>query len=140
MKLVEVVKAERTSETVIQELVNFTVRQNKTPVVCRDSLGFIVNCVARHFYLESMKLAEDGIASFEEIDTILEATGFKMGPFKLMDMIGMDINLAVTESLYEAFGHHERFKPSALQVNKVKTGNLGRKSGKGFYSYNSSAQ
>ncbi|RYG53675.1 MAG: 3-hydroxybutyryl-CoA dehydrogenase [Chitinophagaceae bacterium] len=139
MKLVEVVKGERTSGTVIQRLVDFTKSQKKVPVVCHDSPGFIVNRVARHFYLESMKLVEDGIATVEEVDSILEASGFKMGPFRLMDMIGMDINLAVTESLYEAFNQHIRFTPSSLQIQKVNDGELGRKTGKGFYTYNSPA-
>ena len=136
MKLVEVVKGERTSGTVIEQLVQFTKAQGKVPVVCLDSPGFIVNRVARHFYLESMKLVEDGVASIEDVDSILEASGFKMGPFKLMDMIGMDINLAVTESLYEAFDNHIRFKPRKLQIDKVAGNELGRKSGKGFYNYN----
>ncbi|MDQ2863478.1 MAG: 3-hydroxyacyl-CoA dehydrogenase family protein, partial [Bacteroidota bacterium] len=110
-------------------------QMNKEPVMCNDSPGFIVNRIARHYYLESLKLAEDGIASYEDIDNILEATGFKMGPFKLMDLIGMDINLAVSQSLYNAFDKTERFKPSPLQVEKVKAGDLGKKSGKGFYNY-----
>jgi 3-hydroxybutyryl-CoA dehydrogenase len=108
---------------------------NKVPVICKDAPGFIVNRIARHYYLESLKLAEEGIASFEDIDTILEATGFKMGPFKLMDLIGMDINLAVSQSLYDAFNKTERFKPSILQIEKVKNGELGKKTGEGFYSY-----
>ncbi len=136
MKLVEVIKGDQTSEEVIRQLLQFTREQNKIPVVCNDSPGFIVNRVARHFYLESMKLVEDGIATPEEVDLVLESSGFKMGPFKLMDMIGMDINLAVTESLYEAFDKHIRFTPSPLQIQKVRDGELGRKTGKGFYNYN----
>ena len=82
-----------------------------------------------------MKLVEDGIATFENVDDIMEATGFKMGPFKLMDLIGMDINLAVSQSLYDAWDKAERFKPSPLQIDKVNKGELGKKSGKGFYDY-----
>jgi 3-hydroxybutyryl-CoA dehydrogenase len=82
------------------------------PVLCKDSPGFIVNRVARPFYLESLKIAEEEIASFEDIDKILEATGFRMGPFRLMDLIGLDINLATTESVYHAFNEAPRFIPS----------------------------
>ena len=104
----------------------------KMPVMCKDAPGFIVNRVARHYYLESLKIVEEGIASFEDIDAILESSGFKMGPFKLMDLIGMDINLAVSQSIYEAFDKAERFKPSSLQIEKVKKGNLVKKPGKDF--------
>lgn len=82
-----------------------------------------------------MKLVEEGVATFEDVDTIMEATGFKMGPFRLMDLIGMDINLSVSQGMYEAFNNIERFKPSVLQIQKVKDGELGRKTGKGFYKY-----
>ena len=136
MKLVEVVKAAQTSDQVINELVNFSQQLKKTPVVCIDAPGFIVNRIARHYYLEAMRLVESGIAGFETVDEVMEASGFKMGPFKLMDLIGMDINLAVSTSLYNAFGETKRFKPSPLQIQKVAEGNLGRKTGKGFYAYN----
>jgi 3-hydroxybutyryl-CoA dehydrogenase len=136
MKLVEVVKGEQTHTTVVDSLVEFCRHLKKTPVICKDAPGFIVNRVARHYYLEAMKLVELNIASFENVDEIMEASGFRMGPFKLMDLIGMDINLAVSTSLYDAFHQTPRFKPSPLQIAKVKAGELGRKSGKGFYEYN----
>ena len=136
MKLVEVVKAEQTSDLVINILVDFCKRLNKIAVVCKDAPGFIVNRVARHYYLEAMKLVENNLATMETVDEIMEASGFKMGPFKLMDLIGNDINLAVTQSLYDAFQEEHRFQPSVLQINKVKNGELGRKTGKGFYDYN----
>lgn len=135
MKLVEVVKAEQTSDGVIADLMQVCHQLKKTPVLCIDAPGFIVNRVARHYYLEAMKLVENNIATIETVDELMEATGFKMGPFKLMDLIGMDINLAVSESLYVAFEKAPRFQPSLLQINKVKENNLGRKSGKGFYDY-----
>ncbi len=135
MKLVEVVKGEQTNEAVAQTIYNLCRQMNKTPVICKDAPGFIVNRVARHYYLEAMKLVELGIADFENVDRIMEATGFKMGPFKLMDLIGMDINLAVSQSLYDAFDEEERFKPSAIQIDKMAKGELGRKTGKGFYQY-----
>ncbi len=135
MKLVEVVKGEHTADTVAQKVVDVCKRLNKTPVLCKDAPGFIVNRVARHYYLEAMKIVEQGIATIENVDAIMEATGFKMGPFKLMDLIGLDINLSVSKSLYEAFNNEERFKPAAMQIDKVAKGELGKKSGKGFYEY-----
>ena len=135
MKLVEVVKGDQTSETTANNIIDLCIQMGKQPVLCKDAPGFIVNRVARHYYLESLKIVEDGIASFEEVDALLEATGFKMGPYKLMDLIGMDINLAVSQSLYEAYDYAPRFKPSVLQEEKVKNKELGRKTGKGFYSY-----
>jgi 3-hydroxybutyryl-CoA dehydrogenase len=136
MKLVEVVQGEQTHAAVVDALLEFCRHLGKTPVICKDSPGFIVNRVARHYYLEAMKLVELKIASYENVDEIMEASGFRMGPFKLMDLIGMDINLAVSTSLYDAFHQTPRFKPSPLQIGKVKAGELGRKSGKGFYEYN----
>ena len=135
MKLVEVVKGEQTDKEVAQTIYDLCNQIGKSPVMCKDAPGFIVNRVARHYYLEAMKIVEQGIATFENVDTIMEASGFKMGPFKLMDLIGMDINLSVSQSMYEAFNNAERFKPSSLQIEKVKNGELGRKSGKGFYEY-----
>ncbi len=135
MKLVEVVKGDQTDQEIANAIFNICKDMDKVPVMCKDSPGFIVNRIARHYYLESLKIVEEDIASFEDIDTILEASGFKMGPFKLMDLIGMDINLAVSKSIYDAFDKAERFTPSALQEEKVKNGELGIKTGKGFYNY-----
>ena len=135
MKLVEVVKGERTSDATAQTIFDVCLKMGKQPVMCKDAPGFIVNRVARHYYLESLKIVEEGVASFEEVDALLESTGFKMGPFKLMDLIGMDINLAVSQSLYDAYDHAPRFKPSRLQEEKVNNNDLGRKTGKGFYNY-----
>jgi 3-hydroxybutyryl-CoA dehydrogenase len=135
MKLVEVVKGNQTDDNIATAVYDICLQMNKVPVICKDAPGFIVNRIARHYYLEALKLAEDGIASYEDIDAILEATGFKMGPFKLMDLIGVDINLAVSQSLYNAFDKRERFKPSSVQIKKVKDGELGKKTGKGFYNY-----
>jgi len=135
MKLVEVVKAEKTNDVVIAQLTNFCIQLKKSPVECIDAPGFIVNRVARHYYLEAMRLVENNQATIEQVDEIMEASGFKMGPFKLMDLIGNDINLAVSQSLYDAFNQESRFEPSILQKEKVKSGNLGRKTGEGFYKY-----
>jgi 3-hydroxybutyryl-CoA dehydrogenase len=135
MKLVEVVEGSLTAPWVTEKISALATSLGKVPVTCKDSPGFIVNRVARHFYLESLQLLEDGIGRVESIDNILEATGFKMGPFRLMDLIGNDINYAVTESLYEACGKPVRFRPSAIQRAKVNNKELGRKSGKGYYTY-----
>lgn len=135
MQLVEVVKGRQTNDEVANTIITICKQMNKVPVMCKDAPGFIVNRVARHYYLESLKIVEEGIASFEEVDNILEASGFKMGPFKLMDLIGMDINLAVTQSMYDAFDKTERFAPSPLQIAKVINNELGKKTRKGFYNY-----
>ena len=135
MKLVEVVKGEQTSEAVVQTLVELTRTFGKTPVVCKDAPGFIVNRVARPYYIEALRLAENGVADFDTIDRLLESRGFKMGPFKLMDLIGNDINYAVSCSVYEQMGQPERLKPSYIQKEKVEQGDLGRKSKKGYYQY-----
>ena len=135
MKLVEVVKADSTSDITISRLVELTKAFGKTPVVCKDSPGFIVNRVARPFYIESLRLVEEGLADFETIDRLLESKGFKMGPFKLMDLIGNDINYAVSCSVYEQLNKPERLKPSSIQKEKVEKGELGKKTGKGYYQY-----
>ena len=135
MKLVELVKGDQTDEMTINTLIGLCKQFNKTAVVCKDAPGFIVNRVARHYYLEAMKLLENGNNTVEEIDAVMESCGFKMGPFKLMDLIGMDINLAVSTSIYDAFQHELRFKPSDIQIKKVEAGRLGRKTGEGFYQY-----
>jgi 3-hydroxybutyryl-CoA dehydrogenase len=93
--------------------------------------------VARHYYLESLKIAEERLAGVEDIDKIMEATGFKMGPFKLMDLIGVETNHEVTKSLWEAFFRDEKFRPSRVQQKKVDAGHFGRKTGRGFYRYDS---
>lgn len=135
MKLVEVVKAQQTDAAVVRTVVDLARQMGKTPVVCKDAPGFIVNRVARHYYLEAMKLVEDGYATIETIDAVMEATGFKMGPFRLMDLIGMDINYSVSNIVWEALGKPERLTPSSIQKQKVAAGELGRKTGKGFYEY-----
>lgn len=135
MKLVEVVKGEYTSNAIADKVMEVAKQMNKVPVLCNDAPGFIVNRVARHYYLEAMQMVEQGIADIATVDAVMEATGFRMGPFKLMDLIGMDVNLAVSDGLYRAFNQAERFKPAAMQIAKVNNRELGCKTGKGFYSY-----
>jgi 3-hydroxybutyryl-CoA dehydrogenase len=136
MKLVEVVKGQQTNDAVIAQLVSLVQQMNKTPVVCKDAPGFIVNRVARPYYIEALRLAEEGVADYATIDTLMEASGFKMGPFKLMDLIGNDVNYAVSCSVYEQLNKPERLKPSFIQKEKVESGKLGRKTGEGYYIYN----
>jgi 3-hydroxybutyryl-CoA dehydrogenase len=136
MKLVEVIKGKQTATEVTDSLFALAQKMGKVPVHCNDAPGFIVNHIARPYYLEAMKLVEEGAATFEQVDEIMEASGFKMGPFKLMDLIGMDINYSVSQIVWEALGKPERLKPSVLQKQKVEAGDLGRKTGKGFYTYN----
>ncbi|HNT48969.1 MAG TPA: 3-hydroxyacyl-CoA dehydrogenase NAD-binding domain-containing protein [Cyclobacteriaceae bacterium] len=135
MKLVEVVAGAQTEPVVLATLKAFAKSIGKVSVDAKDSPGFIVNRVARHFYVESLLAVETGAASFEGIDSLMRASGFKMGPFELMDLIGIDVNYAVTQSVYEGFNNASKFKPSPVQKSKIDNGELGRKSGKGFYAY-----
>lgn len=135
MKLVEVVAGERTELSVLTALRAFAKSIGKVTVDAKDSPGFIVNRVARHFYVESLLAVEKEATSFETIDALMRASGFRMGPFELMDLIGIDVNYAVTESVYLGFSKAEKFRPSPVQKEKIDKGELGRKSGKGFYAY-----
>jgi 3-hydroxybutyryl-CoA dehydrogenase len=137
MKLVEVVNTNYTNDETTRIVIDLAKQMGKVPVVCKDSPGFIVNRVARPYYIEALRLAEEGISDFSTMDSLLEASGFKMGPFKLMDLIGNDINYAVSCSVYEKMNQPERLKPSPIQKEKVKKGELGRKTGKGYYDYSS---
>lgn len=135
MKLVEVVNTKYTNDQTTATVVNLAKQMGKTPVICKDSPGFIVNRVARPYYIEALRLVEEGKVSMEQVDAIMEASGFKMGPFKLMDLIGNDVNYAVSCSVYEQLGQPERLKPSYIQEQKVKEGKLGKKTGEGYYKY-----
>lgn len=135
MQLVEVVRGEATDHDVVMQLVHFVQQLGKTPVVCKDAPGFIVNRVARPYYIEALRLVEEGLVDYSTMDTLMEASGFKMGPFRLMDLIGNDINYAVSCSVYEQLQHPRRLQPSPLQQQKVEAGKLGRKTGEGYYLY-----
>lgn len=135
MKLVEVVNTSYTSAAVTAVVTELATRMGKTAVVCRDAPGFIVNRVARPYYIESLRLLEEGITTVAQADRLLEATGFKMGPFRLMDLIGHDINYTVSCSVYDQLGKPERLKPSPVQEKNVREGKLGKKTGEGFYKY-----
>lgn len=135
MRLVEVVNTSFTSQQTTETIVQLARQMGKTPVLCKDAPGFIVNRVARPYYIESLRLVEEGHTDFAQADRLLEATGFRMGPFKLMDLIGNDVNYAVSCSVYAQLGDPERLRPSFIQEQKVKEGKLGKKSGEGYYTY-----
>jgi len=136
MKLVEVISGAATNPEIAETTKALAEKMGKKAVMAKDSPGFIVNRVARHFYVESLKIAEENVADFEQIDRLVESSGFKMGPFRLMDLIGVDTNFSVTNSMFESFYYDSKFRPSRIQQQKVDAGHHGRKSGKGFYDYN----
>ena len=141
MDLVEIVRASASSEETLMRAVTFCRGLGKTPVVCADTPGFIVNRVARHFYGEALRLLADGSCTVAEIDRIVKVSGgFRMGPFELMDLIGIDVNYAVTLSVYEQFSREPRFRPHPIQQRMVEAGTLGRKTGKGFYTYDAASR
>lgn len=134
MKLVEVVRAPATRAEVFQAAWEFVLMGlRRMPVDVKDTPGFIVNRVMRPYYLESQRCAEAGISALDR--AAREEGGVPMGPFELMDLIGLDVNLAITRSIYAACGRPERFAPQALQERLVARGHLGRKAGRGFYVY-----
>jgi len=133
MKLLEIIRTKYVSDHLVNRMAEFAGQLEKTAVICHDSPGFIVNHVARPFYLEALRLAEKQIADPETIDRLMESAGFKMGPFHLMDLIGNDINYTVSSTLYEAMGKPLRLKPSGVQEEMVKKGLLGNKTGHGFF-------
>lgn len=136
MKLVEIVRGKQTSDETVAVSCDLAGKLSKFPVVCKDTPGFIVNRVARPFYGEALRLLGEGVATVEEIDRIVRSSGgFKMGPFELMDLIGVDVNYAVTKSVYEQYFQEPRFRPHPIQRQMVEAGALGRKTKRGFYSY-----
>ncbi len=135
MKLVEVISGAATEPEVASTLKALAEKCGKIGVMAKDSPGFIVNRVARHFYVESLLLLEEGVADVESIDKLIRSSGFKMGPFELMDLIGVDTNFSVTQSMFNSFHQDSKFRPSRIQEQKVAAGHNGRKTGKGFYDY-----
>ena len=140
MPLVEIVPSILTSHEVLGAATSLVDGWKKTTVVASDTPGFIVNRIARPFYSESLRQLEEGIADHATIDWAMrEIGGFRMGPFELMDMIGNDVNFAVTTSVYEAFFHDARYRPSLTQQRLVEAGLFGRKTGRGYYDYRDGA-
>ena len=136
MKLVEVIPAIQTSYEVLETTIDTISSWKKTVAIAKDTPGFIVNRVARPFYGEALRIYEEGLADFATIDhSIKTLGGFRMGPFELMDFIGNDVNYTVTETVFNAFYHDPRYKPSFTQKRFSEAGYLGRKSGIGYYEY-----
>ncbi|MGH2407272.1 MAG: 3-hydroxyacyl-CoA dehydrogenase NAD-binding domain-containing protein [Candidatus Limnocylindrales bacterium] len=135
MALVEVVAGTRTAAEAMASGEAFVAALGKQAVACTDVPGFIVNRVNRPFTLEALRMLEAGEAGIEAIDAAIVAGGYPMGPFALMDLVGIDVNFAVARSLYAAFREAARFRPSPIQERLVEAGTLGRKSGQGFYRY-----
>ncbi len=141
MKLVEIIPGISTDPETVKQARSLIDSWNKITVLAKDTPGFIVNRVARPFYGEALRIYEEGIADHTTIDWAMkELGGFKMGPFELMDLIGHDVNYAVTESVFEAFYFDPRFKPSFAQKRLIEAGRLGKKSGIGFYDYREGAE
>ena len=138
MRLVEVVPAAQTRPDLVGEMAALMRAWGKDPVVARDTPGFIVNRVARPYYSEALRLHDEGLATPAEIDAALEALGFRMGRFHLVDFIGHDVNFRVTEGMFHAFWGEPRYRPSFAQKRLVDAGYLGRKVGRGFYRFDES--
>jgi 3-hydroxybutyryl-CoA dehydrogenase len=135
LPLVEVIPALQTSPDLAATCVEWMSNWGKDPVVAKDTPGFIVNRVARPFYGEALRILEEGIADVPTIDAAMKDRGFRMGPFELMDLIGNDVNYAVTTTVFDAFYHDPRYRPSLVQKRHVEAGWLGRKAGRGYYDY-----
>jgi 3-hydroxybutyryl-CoA dehydrogenase len=136
MPLVEIIPGIATGDTLAKSCQQLIAAWGKTPVITKDTPGFIVNRVARPFYSEALRIYDEGLADMATIDRAMrEVGGFKMGPFELMDLIGHDVNYVVTETVWKEFYYDPRFKPSLSQKRLLEAGFLGRKSGRGFYNY-----
>ena len=141
MELVEIIPALQTDSTLPQKIKEILLDWKKAPVIAKDTPGFIVNKVARPFYGEALKIKEERLADEATIDwAMTEIADFRMGPFALMDYIGHDVNYKVTNTVFESFYFDGRYRPSLLQKQLVDAGYLGKKSGRGFYDYNSETQ
>lgn len=136
MKLVEVVKGNFTSDETVNTTIELSKKIGKDPVIAKDTPAFIVNRIARPFYGEALKILAEGSSDIETIDKIMKnCGGFAMGPFELMDLIGIDVNFSVTKSVFEAFFYDPKYRPSFIQKKMVDSNLLGRKTKRGFYNY-----
>ena len=140
MPLVEIIAGEKSDAAAVEAGFAVATAWGKTAVRAADTPGFIVNRVARGYYLEALRLLGEGVAGIDEIDNVCRVHGgFKMGPFELMDLVGLDVNLAVSTSVWEQMDRHPRFTPHEIQQKLVEQGRLGRKTGRGFYAYETGA-
>jgi 3-hydroxybutyryl-CoA dehydrogenase len=135
MALVEVVPGDRTSDMAVERATDIVRSWGKTPVRSADSPGFIVNRVNRPFTIEALRILEEGAGSIESIDAAMRDAGFPMGPFELMDLTGIDVNLAAAQGVWNGLGRPDRLRPSRIQEKLVSEERLGRKTGRGFYRY-----
>lgn len=135
MQLVELIRGDFTSDETVTAVRTYVERLGKTAVLCQDTPAFIVNRVARPFYGEAFRLLGENAADPATIDKLMRSIGFRMGPFELIDLIGCDVNLAVTQSVYDAYFQEPKFRPHPIQKRMVESGRLGRKTGQGFYTY-----
>ncbi|MCB8949361.1 MAG: 3-hydroxybutyryl-CoA dehydrogenase [Ardenticatenaceae bacterium] len=135
MKLVELIRTDFTSDETVATVRDYVDQLGKTAVLCQDTPAFIVNRVARPFYGEAFRLLGENAADPATIDQLMRSLGFRMGPFELIDLIGCDVNLAVTQSVYDAYFQEPKYRPHPIQRRMVESGRLGRKTGRGFYEY-----
>ena len=135
MPLVEVVIGQQSDSKIVELATSFAAGLGKTPIACADSPGFIVNRVNRPFTLEALRMLDAGEADAEQIDLAVRSAGYPMGPFAFMDLVGIDVNLAAATAVWQGFDEAVRFAPSQIQRDMVAAGDLGRKTGRGFYLY-----
>ncbi|MFM1991825.1 MAG: putative 3-hydroxybutyryl-coa dehydrogenase oxidoreductase protein [Pseudomonadota bacterium] len=146
MKVVEVIRGARTSEATAETLVALTRRTGHAPVVAQDTPGFLINHAGRGYGTEALKLVAEGVADVPTVDRVMREQvvfaggGFRLGPFELLDLTGLDVSHPVMESIYRQFYDEPRFRPSALAAQRVAGGLLGRKTGEGFYRYEAGVQ
>lgn len=141
MPLVEIIPSLLTEKSLAEKIYNLMKDWGKTPVIAKDIPGFIVNRIARPYYGEGLRIVEENIATLEQVDDAMKTIGnFKMGPFELMDLIGVDVNFSVTKTVYNEYFYDPKYKPSLLQQRMSEAKLHGRKTGKGFYDYSEGAE
>ena len=138
--LVEIIAGDDTSQATMVAVDEFVDTLGKTAVRSKDTPAFIVNRVARPFYGEALRLLGESAADVTTIDRLVRSLGFRMGPFELIDLVGSDVNLEVTTSVYNQFYHDAKYRPHPIQKRMVASGRLGRKSGRGFYDYRNNSK